>query len=163
MEQAARERELLWVFDLALILKIINGALEVSGALLVLFVRPAFVLRIAEFVTANEIAQDADDFVAQTIRNTAHSFAIHTHYFLAAYLFLHGIVKIALVLGIFAGKRIAYPLFIAALIIFGAYEAYRGALRHEALLGFLALFDFALAALTVHEYRQRYPHSSSGY
>ncbi len=87
----------------------------------------------------------------------AHAFTIHTHYLLALYLALHGIVKIALVIGIFAKKRIAYPLFMVALTLFGAYELYRGLLLNELLLQALGAFDFALLLLTAYEYRRKYP------
>lgn len=150
------ERDILWLFDLALILKVINGALEMVAALLVLFVPPAFVLRLAEFATGGELARDSDDIIAMTIQNAAHAFAVKPHYLLALYLALHGVIKVLLVLGIFAKKKIAYPLFIIALAIFGTYEAYRGFVLHETLLQAIAVFDFALLLLTVHEYRRRY-------
>ncbi|MFA6503169.1 MAG: DUF2127 domain-containing protein [Candidatus Paceibacterota bacterium] len=150
------ERDILWLFDLALILKVVNGALEILVALLVLFVPPSFVLRLAEFATNGELAQDIDDPVATAIQNAAQTFAIHTHYFLAFYLALHGAIKVLLVIGIFAKKRVAYPLFMIALAVFGSYEAYRGFILHETLLKAIAIFDFALLLLTAHEYQRRY-------
>ncbi|MBU6388383.1 DUF2127 domain-containing protein [Patescibacteria group bacterium] len=151
-----REKDILWFFDLALLLKVVNGALEMLAAVLVLFVPPALVIRLAEFATSGEIAQDANDVIAISIRDMAHTFAVHTHYLLALYLALHGAIKVLLVIGIFAGKRIAYPLFMIALAIFGAYEAYRGLMRQELLLQALAIFDFSLLVLTSYEYRRRY-------
>lgn len=156
-----QEKDILWFFDLALILKAVNGGLEILGAVLVLAVPPSLVLRIATFLTGGELAQDPGDFVATTIRNAAHTFAVHTHYFIALYLALHGAIKLLLVIGIFAGKRIAYPLFMAALAFFGAYEAYRGLLLKEMLLQALAIFDLSLLVLTSYEYRRRYPTHSS--
>jgi uncharacterized membrane protein len=150
------ERDILWLFDLALILKIINGSLEILAALLILFVPPSLVLKLAEYATGGELAQDIDDPIAATIRSAAHSFAVHSHYFLAIYLALHGFIKVLLVIGIFAKKRIAYPLFMFALAVFSAYEAYRGFQLNELLLKALAVFDLALLLLTVHEYRRRY-------
>ena len=154
--ESAQDRDLLWLFDLALILKIINGSLEMLAALLVLFVPPSFVLKLAEFATSGELAQDPNDPIATTLRNAAHTFTVHTHYLLAAYLALHGVVKVLLVIGIFAKKKIAYPLFMIALALFGAYEAYRGFMLHELLLKALAVFDLSLLVLTSHEYRRRY-------
>ena len=151
------ERDILWAFDLALIVKAIDGALEVIAALLVLYVPPAFVIRLAEFATGGELSQDPGDFIATSIRNAAQAFAVHTHYLLALYLALHGIIKVLLVIGIFAKKKIAYPLFMIALALFGAYEAYRGFVLHELLLQALAVFDMALLVLTSYEYRRRYP------
>ncbi len=156
-KEAEVEKDILWLFDLALILKIINGALEMVAAVLVLFVPPAFVLKLAEYATAGEFAQDPDDPISTAIVNAAQAFSVHTHYFLALYLALHGIIKVLLVIGIFAKKRIAYPLFMLALAVFGAYEAYRGFMLNELLLKALAIFDFSLLVLTSYEYRRRYP------
>ncbi|MFI5260717.1 MAG: DUF2127 domain-containing protein [Candidatus Paceibacteria bacterium] len=150
------EKDILWLFDLALIIKAINGALEVLTALLVLLVPPSFVIKLAEFATGGELSQDPSDFIAMSIRTTAHSFAVHTHYLFAAYLTLHGLIKVLLVIGIFAKKQIAYPLFMIALVIFGIYEAYRGFVLHELLLQAFAIFDLALLVLTSYEYRRRY-------
>ncbi|MCX6787741.1 MAG: DUF2127 domain-containing protein [Candidatus Kaiserbacteria bacterium] len=156
------ERDLLWLFDGALVLKAIHGALEVLAAVLVLTVSPSFVVRVATFVTGGELAQEPNDFIATAILNAAQSFAVSPHFFIALYLVIHGVIKTMLVIGIFAGKRIAYPLFMFALLLFGAYELYRGFARQESLLYALALFDFVLLVLTAHEYRLRYPdHSSS--
>jgi uncharacterized membrane protein len=123
----------------------------------VLFVKPQFVLRIVEFATGGELAADPNDYVANTLRTAAHTFVLHTQYLTALYLALHGGIKILLVIGILSGKRIAYPLFIGSLFVFGAYEAYRGITRHELLLQGLAIFDFMLMLFTLYEYRRRYP------
>lgn len=151
-----RERNLLWLFDFALILKIVNGAFEMLAALLVLFVPPSLMLKIAEFATSGELARDPDDPIVLAIRDATHAFTIHSHYLLALYLALHGAVKVFLVIGIFAKKRIAYPLFMIALAFFGAYEAYRGLLHNEILLQAIALLDLSLLLLTSYEYRRRY-------
>ena len=151
-----REQDLLWLFDLALIAKILNGALEIIAALLILYVPASFVIRLAEFATAGELAQDPGDPIAVGIRNAAQTFTVHTHYLLALYLAFHGVIKVALVIGIFAKKKIAYPLFMIALAIFGTYEAYRGFALHELLLQALAVFDLSLLVLTSYEYRRRY-------
>ncbi|MDP2665381.1 MAG: DUF2127 domain-containing protein [bacterium] len=152
-----REKDILWFFDLALLLKAVNGGLEMLGAALVLAVPPALVIKIVEFLTGGEIGQDVDDPIVSSIRDAAGAFAVHSHYLLAAYLALHGVIKVLLVMGIFAGKKIAYPLFMIALVLFGSYEAYRGFMRQELLLQVVAVFDFSLLVLTAYEYRRRYP------
>ncbi len=159
-QKTEQEKDIAWFFDLALLLKMVNGGLEVLVALLVLAIPPVFILRLTEFATGGELAQDPDDLVATTLRNAAHSFAIHTHYLLSLYLALHGAVKIFLVISIFLKKRIAYPLFMLALAIFGAYEAYRGFARNELLLQGLAVLDLSILILTSYEYRRRYPGAS---
>lgn len=154
---AERERDIRWLFDASLILKLFNGSLEIITALLILIVPPSFVLRLVEAVTAGELSRDPNDVVATTILNAAHAFAVHPHYFLSLYLVLHGVVKIALVVGIFAKKRIAYPLFMISLVVFGTYEGYLGFTKPNVLLQLFSAMDFIVILLTLHEYRRRYP------
>jgi uncharacterized membrane protein len=155
MRSMNRERDLLRLFDLGLLIKAVDGVLEALGALTLLFVSPRWVLRVVEFATAGELARDPDDPVAMSLREAAHAFSLHPHYFFAAYLFAHGIIKVVLVYGIFARKRYAYQVFIAALGVFGAYEAFRAIRTDSWLLAALAIFDILLMALAAHEYRVR--------
>src|SRR5512146_2194178 len=155
--RAEREEDIKWFFNLALLLKAVNGGLEILVGFLVFVTPPSLVLTMVEFITGGELSQDPNDPIASALASAAQSFAVHTHYFLTLYLVLHGVVKILLVIGIFAGKKIAYPLFMLALAIFGAYETYRGFARSETLLQVFAVFDFSLLLLTAYEYRRRYP------
>ena len=157
VNEKEREKDLLWFFDLALLLKVVNGGLEILAAFLVLVVPPSLILKVVAFLTGGELGQDPDDPVAGGILRAAKALTVHSHYLLALYLVLHGAIKVLLVIGIFAGKKIAYPLFMLALVIFGTYEAYRGFVRQEFLLQVLAVFDFSLLVLTSYEYRRRYP------
>jgi uncharacterized membrane protein len=152
-----REKNITWFFDLALMLKLVDGGLEILVAILSLVTSPKLVIRMATFITGGELAQGPSDPVASLLRNAAHSFAIHTHYLFAIYLVLHGGVKVLLVLGILAGKKIAYPLFMGALALFGTYEAYRGFVDHNIFLQILAVLDLSILLLTSYEYRRRYP------
>jgi uncharacterized membrane protein len=149
------ERTLLRLFDIGLAVKCIDGVLESMAALLILLVPRHFVFHIVDTVTAGELGRGADDLVAFSLRDAAIAFAVHPHYFLAAYLFLHGTVKIALVAGIFLNKRYAYPLFVGSLGVFSAYEAYRAIVTHSVLLGAVATFDLLLLFLAAHEARLR--------
>ena len=135
------------------------AALEMLAAVLILIVPPALVIKVAEFVTSGEFGQDPDDPIATTILDAAHTFTVHSHYLLALYLVLHGAIKVFLVIGILRGKRIAYPLFMLALAVFGGYEAYRGFARHEFLLEVIAVFDLSVLVLTSYEYHRRFPKS----
>ncbi|HUY62433.1 MAG TPA: DUF2127 domain-containing protein [Candidatus Paceibacterota bacterium] len=155
-----RDTDILWIFDIALVLKAIDGVLEVLGGLLALAVSPALVVRLIDFATAGELAQDPNDLVANALVGLAHAFSVSNHVLIAAYLVLHGLIKALLVIGIFAKKRLAYPLFMGALLVFGTYEVYRGTVQDEFLLQALAAFDFALLVLTAYEYRRRYPRAA---
>lgn len=149
-----RENELLTLFDLGLIVKVLGGLLEIAGSIAVMLVPGTFVVKVAEFVTQGELANDAGDPVATALVNAAQSFSVHSHTLVSLYLFLHGIVKVVLVTAIFAGKKSAYPLFMVALVFFSGYEFYRGLVRHEYLLVAFAVFDAVLFFITAHEYRR---------
>lgn len=157
-----RERNLLRLFDIGLVIKAIDGALEAIGALVILFVRPGFVLRVVEFATGGELAQDPDDHVATWLHEAGHAFAVHTHYLVALYLFAHGVIKIVLVYGIFTKRKYAYQAFICALAVFAAYEAYRAIDTRNWLLAALAVFDVLLMGLAAHEYGVRRRLSAEG-
>lgn len=149
------ERNIRDLYDAGLYLKAAESAFELFSGIAVLFVSRMAVVRVVGVATAHELAHDPDDFVANFLRHEAHAFAVAPHYFLAAYLILRGVVKLGLIALILRGVRIAYPLFIIALGLFGSYEAYRSILTTNYLLGGVALFDTALIFLTAYEYKKR--------
>lgn len=159
MKESRDERKIRSLFDIGLVLKAIFSAFEILGGIAVLFVSRTFVLHVADLVTQGEYNRDSDDFAATTIRNAAHSFAVHTHYILAAYLLVRGVIKLFLIVSILRGVTVAYLFFIAALGIFGSYEAYRAITTHNLLLGAVALYDVALLLLTAYEYKRRVRHA----
>ena len=71
----------------------------------------------------------------------------------AAYLLVHGIVKVVLVVA--RNKLWAYPWLIAVLLLFIGYQAYRIALTPSAGLIALTVFDITIVALTVWEYQRQ--------
>lgn len=150
-----------YLFDYGLVVKAAEGAIEIVGGLLILSAARMFVVKIASIVTAGELASDPDDPVATWIRTTAHSFAIHTHYLLAAYLLIRGVLKVVLSAGMFRKVYWAFPAFVLCFTLFGAYEAYRAVVRSEVLLAAFALFDFMMVMLAVRT-EQWTHHSSSG-
>ncbi len=156
-EETRREADLLRLFDVALVLKAIDGTIEMASAVII-FLYPRLLLRLADLATAGELSEDPRDLVARIIRELGHALTVNGHLLIALYLFVHGLIKVLLVAGIFAGKRIAYPLFITALAFFSTYEAYRGLVQRDTLLLALAVFDLLLLVLTAYEYRRRYPY-----
>lgn len=156
-----REQRELWsIFDAGLILKAIGSAFEVVSGIAVLFVSKEFIVRIVDLATAGELQNDPNDFVATTVREAAHTFAVHSHYVLAAYLLIRGALKLGIVSLILLGVEAAYPVFIIVLGIFGTYESYKAVLEVNYWLGSVAVFDTALIFLTAYEYKRKNPYSS---
>lgn len=144
-EVVAAERRIFRFFEISILLKGINAALEIVGGVLVLLIPPSLVQDITAYFTNAELGQDPDDFIATHILHWADVYATGPHQlFVAAYLLSHGIVKIVLVIGLLKNWPRAYP---ASLIVFGLFALYQiYLLTHKLSLGMIALtiFDFVV-------------------
>ncbi len=142
-------------FRITVALKGLDGALEVVGGLVLLFVAPATLQAWAKTLTAHELAQDPHDFIARHLLHSASQLSHSTTLFGAVYLLTHGIAKIVLVVAVLRGQLWAYPWMIALLGVFIAYQIYRMTYRFSVGLLLLTLFDVFVVALTVIEYRRK--------
>ena len=84
-------------------------------------------------------------------------FASGNRTFVLAYLALHGLIKLALVVALLREWRAAYPVAAAVLGVFVAFELYRAVETRSVLLPFLAAFDVAVILLVWREYRALQP------
>jgi uncharacterized membrane protein len=73
----------------------------------------------------------------------------------AAYLLLHGVIKIVLVAALLRDKIWAYPWMIVFLIVFIVYQAYRMTFAFSIGLLGLTIFDVVVVWLTYREYRKQ--------
>lgn len=142
-------------FEVGIILKGLDGVLELLGGLLLLLVSPDTINRLAVTITQGELSQDPHDFIANRILHTAHHLTGSSLLFGALYLLSHGIVKIVLVAALLRNKLWAYPWMIAFLGVFIIYQIYRVVLDHSLSLTALTIFDAFIAWLTWREYKQQ--------
>jgi len=84
-------------FYVSLILKGLDGVLELIGGILLLVVTPAQIGAIARFLTLHELSEDPRDFIANTVLSLVAGLNVSVALFGAIYLFLHGVVKVVLV------------------------------------------------------------------
>ncbi len=142
-------------FEISISLKGLDGALEIVGGLVLLFVAPATLQQWAKSLTAHELAQDPHDFIANHLLHSASQVSRSTTLFGAVYLLSHGIAKVVLVVALLREQLWAYPWMIALLGAFIAYQIYRLTYRVTVGLTLLTLFDAFVAWLTWLEYRKR--------
>jgi uncharacterized membrane protein len=147
-----RRRLLDRTFDTTLILKGIDGLIEVIGGLLLLVVSSDTLNNLAVRVTGAELSQDPHDFFAHRLLHLTGDLH-HTQTFGALYLLSHGVVKIILVAALLRQQRWAYPTMIAFLVAFIAYQAYRMAYAPSISLVVLTVFDGVVVWLTWREYQ----------
>lgn len=142
-------------FVIGVALKGIDGVLELLGGLLLLLVSPATINAVARVVTQHELSQDPHDFVATHLLQAAGKLTTGSLRFGAAYLLLHGVVKVALVGAVLRNKLWAYPWMIAFLIAFIVYQLYRLTFAPSLGLVGLTVFDVIVVGLTWREYRKQ--------
>ena len=151
-----RSRELLdQTFKVGIILKGLDGVLEVLGGLLLLVVSPATIDRVVTSLTQHELSEDPHDFLATHLLRTAHGLTGSAVLFGAVYLLAHGVVKVILVAALLKNQLWAYPWMIVFLGIFIVYQVYRLSLEPSVGLTALTIFDAVIAWLTYYEYRKQ--------
>jgi uncharacterized membrane protein len=143
-------------FKIGLVLKGLDGVLEVIGGTLLLFLSPAAIQHLARVLTAHELRQDPHDLIARYLLHTTAHLHHGTTLFGAVYLLSHGIAKIVLVALVLKDKLWAYPWLIGLLLAFIGYQLYQiTAVHFSAGLTLLTIFDAILVWLTWREYRAK--------
>jgi uncharacterized membrane protein len=105
-----RPRDLLdQTFEVGIILKGLDGLLEVIGGLLLLVVSPATIDRVVTSLTQHELSEDPHDFLATHLLKTTHGLTGSAVLFGAVYLLAHGLVKVILVAALLKNQLWAYP------------------------------------------------------
>jgi uncharacterized membrane protein len=141
-------------FKVGVILKLIDGVLEILGAAAVWIVRPAMLIALVRFLTVDELAEDPHDFISTHAVAWAHHYSNGTRLFSAAYLLAHGIVKVVLVVALLRRRLWAYPTLIGCLLLFIAYQCYRLVGTHSIALALFTIFDAVIVWLVWREFRR---------
>lgn len=154
MTRSGNTREVL--FRAGVILKGLDGALEIAGGIALWLVSPGLIIRWIGILTQDEVARNRRDFIAHHLRLALGSLVSGRH-FLALYLLAHGIVKLFVVVALLKNRVWAYPVSIVVFGGFIAYQLYRYTLTRGAGLIVLSAFDLLVIWLIWKEYRARKP------
>jgi uncharacterized membrane protein len=149
-----RERRLeALTFRITLLLKGLDGLLEVVGGALLLLLRPAQIQGVAQFLTSGELQEDPRDFIATHVLAASSSLEHGGLSLLGAlYLLSHGIVKVVLVWAVLRDRLWAYPTIVVFLLVFIAYQLYAMVVHFTIGLLLLTLLDALVIWLTIREY-----------
>ena len=140
-------------FRVSLVLKGLDGVLELVGGILLLLVSPAQMGSMVHFLTQHELSEDPHDVVATALVHMAGTLTVSATLFGAIYLLLHGLVKVILVWAVLKDKLWAYPWMIAFLLVFIAYQGYELVVAFTWGMVLLTAFDIFIVWLTLREYR----------
>ncbi len=84
-------------FKIGLVLKGLDGVLEVAGGILLLFLSPTAIQHLVRALTAHELSEDPHDLIARYLLHTTAHLNTGITIFGAVYLLSHGTAKIVLV------------------------------------------------------------------
>jgi uncharacterized membrane protein len=141
------------LFRIAMIVKGVDGAAELIGAITLLLVSGGTIQTLINDVVSRDLLGPPDGSLARHFVSGTAEFASGNRTFAVVYLGLHGIVKLLLVVALLRKIRPVYPVAVVVLGLFVAYEIYRATQTGSVLLAFLAALDVAIIVLVIREYR----------
>ena len=153
-EEPTVKRDLLdKTFNVVLILKGLDGLLELIGGILLLVISPETLNHLAQRLTQHELSQDPHDLLAHHLLRLTGNLH-NTQTFGALYLLTHGLVKIVIVVGLLRREHWSYYVAFVFLGGFVIYQVYRMTYAPSVGLVLLTLFDLFIIWLTWREFRR---------
>ena len=143
------------VFELAILLKGIDGILETLGGLLILFVPLHSLDTGIKWLLVHELSTESHDLLAHGAKHLLDILSLSTKLFASLYLIGHGLVKIFLVYALWREKLWAFPVTLWFIALFVAYQIYRYTHTHSTALLIFALVDVCVAWFIWREYLAR--------
>jgi len=142
------------IFVWSVLLKGAHSLIECLGGIALLFLSTESIAHVVDLLTQEELIEDPHDLIATKLLEFANTLSVSTERFYAFYLLSHGLVKLALVIGLLKNKLWAYPASLIALALFIAYQLYRYSYTHSLGLILLTILDLTVIWLVWHEYRR---------
>jgi uncharacterized membrane protein len=155
MTTIGRKQTLHTLFLVSVWIKGIAGLVETVAGTLCFFVTPGILKSFVVLLTAPELSEDPDDWIATTLSHAVQHISADSMLFAAAYLIVHGLIKLFLVQSLLLGRLWAYPLSLWFLAAFIVYQCYRYLHTHSISLVLLTVLDLAVVFLIWREYQSR--------
>ena len=112
-------------YEIGLLLKGINGTLEIIGGVLILVLSDNAVNNIVHSLTGKNIHEHSTNLFAQQIIHIGDDLVNGHNWFAVTFLLTHGIVKVTLVVCLLLNKIWAFPWAIGALSLFLVVQIYQ--------------------------------------
>ena len=142
-------------FVAGIVLKGLDGLLEMAGGLILLVITPSTINAVAKSLTQHELSEDPHDVIATHVLHSAGNLTGSALGFGAAYLLSHGGVKVVLVAAVLKDRLWAYPWMLAFLVAFVLYQLYLMTFAPSVWLAALTVFDVVIVRLTYREYGRK--------
>jgi uncharacterized membrane protein len=142
-------------YEIGIIIKGVDGILELIGGVLVLSLSPATINGITRFLIEHPLQANQHGLIAAHISKAGADLASGNNLFAAAFLLTHGIVKVVLVTCLLLNKMWAYPWALGALSLFLVYQIYVLVTKPTFGMAFLTVLDIVIIWLVYREWRQQ--------
>jgi len=142
------------VYAIGIIIKGIDGVLELLGGVLVLTISPHTINGLTNFLTQDALQDNPHNFIATHIASAGHHLAAGHNLFAAAFLLTHGLVKVVLVTCLLLNKLWAYPWALGVLGLFLVYQIYLLVTQPGLGMACLSVLDAIIIWLIYREWQQ---------
>jgi uncharacterized membrane protein len=140
------------LFEVGILIKGIDGGLELLGGLLLLVLSPGTISGIVFFFVQAELKEDPTDLIVNLLLHTTRN-VLQNKVLASVFLLVHGVAKLLLVAGLLANKRWSYPVAIVVFAAFTVYQTYQLSYQYSLLLVTLTILDVVVILLVIGEYR----------
>jgi len=134
-------------FEFTLIIKAIDGVLEVITSIILFFFGSNIINNIIPLLVQEELANDPNDALSNWLLSISQNMLPSTQTFIVVFLALHGLIKIGLVATLSSRNHRAYQIGEIMLLIFVFYQLYRFSHTHSLILLIITIIDIAILAL----------------
>jgi uncharacterized membrane protein len=140
-------------FRTGITMKGVDGLLEITGGVLLWFVKPRAMGRALETLSLHELSRDPHDVIGMHLLHVSEQLARSNPLFASIFLLSHGLAKVGLAVALWLNALWAYPIAIGVFSAFGIYQVYRISHTHSIALVILTVVDAVVVWLTWEEYR----------
>lgn len=146
--ETSSEREITKIFKIGVLIKSIQGALEIIAGIFLMFVSTDSIINYIKEFAHEELVENSHDMMSIFLSYVSHHIFLSGTYFLIIYLLSHGLIKLFLIIGLIHKKLWAYYSFIIILSFFTIYEIYRYSITYSLPLLIFLSFDILFIYFT---------------
>jgi uncharacterized membrane protein len=142
------------LFEFGITIKFINGCLELIAAICLLVLSSQTLESIKSFIFSMELVEDPKDFIANALLHVVQNVSLDAKTFLIIYLFIHGIIKVGIVIALWRKRMWAYPVGGVILGLLTLYQLYLAVSIHSIFPWILSVIDVIIILLLRYEYKK---------
>ncbi|HSX06562.1 MAG TPA: DUF2127 domain-containing protein [Candidatus Saccharimonadia bacterium] len=141
-------------YEIGILIKGIDGVLELIGGVLLLALSSGAIIRITHHLVDAELAENPHSFLGTHVLHAGMQLAHGHNLFAALFLLIHGAVKVGLVACLLLNKPWAYPVGIIVLGLLLLYQLYQLVVATSFGMAALSALDALIIWLIWREWQQ---------